>query len=277
MNNKKLVNIVLLLAVILVMVLSIWGPEALARFKDKDILNEAHVETVEEAGEGYRYTLNANEKLYILSSCLSSQTLPETELNALTSTGTEGLDYQDLEGTYAFVVNHKGPSGKEITDEQIYETCNNGLNTLKEIGILPEEVKEVEAASYDATLYSAIDVLEPRNNVAVWKVSLSNSQTNANKQNRLIDAYIDADSGKIYEFYVRTSLLWEEIDTDLIIEEWSTYMGLSSPQAYESDNPLLETTPYFKKYVFSGMGEERTIVTIGFYEGINELYLKISK
>lgn len=277
MNNKKLINIALLLVVVLVMVLSIWGPEVLAKYKDKEILDEAHAETVEAAGEGYRYTLNANEKLYILSCCLSSQTLPETEMNALTGTGTEGIDYQDLEGTYAFVVNHKGPSGKEITDEQIYETCNNELNTLKEIGILPEEIKEVDTASYDATLYSAIDVLEPRNNVAVWKVSLSNSQTNANKENRLIDAYIDADDGKIYEFYVRTPLLWEDIDTDVIIEEWSKYMGLGSPEPYESDNPLLETTPYFKKYVFAGMGEDRTIVTIGFYEGINELYLKISK
>lgn len=277
MNNKKLINIALLLVVVLVMVLSIWGPEALAKYKDKEILDEAHAETVEAAGEGYRYTLNANEKLYILSCCLSSQTLPETEMNALTGTGTDGIDYQDLEGTYAFVVNYKGPSGKEITDEQIYETCNNELNTLKEIGILPEEIKEVDTASYDATLYSAIDVLEPRNNVAVWKVSLSNSQTNANKENRLIDAYIDADDGKIYEFYVRTPLLWEDIDTDVIIEEWSKYMGLGSPEPYESDNPLLETTPYFKKYVFAGMGEDRTIVTIGFYEGINELYLKISK
>ena len=277
MNNKKLINIALLLVVVLVMVFSIWGPEALAKYKDKEILDEAHAETVEAAGEGYRYTLNANEKLYILSCCLSSQTLPETEMNALTGTGTEGIDYQDLEGTYAFVVNYKGPSGKEITDEQIYETCNNELNTLKEIGILPEEIKEVDTASYDATLYSAIDVLEPRNNVAVWKVSLSNSQTNANKENRLIDAYIDADDGTIYEFYVRTPLLWEDIDTDVIIEEWSKYMGLGSPEPYESDNPLLETTPYFKKYVFAGMGEDRTIVTIGFYEGINELYLKISK
>lgn len=217
MNNKKLINIALLLVVVLVMVLSIWGPEALAKYKDKEILDEAHAETVEAAGEGYRYTLNANEKLYILSCCLSSQTLPETEMNALTGTGTEGIDYHDLEGTYAFVVNHKGPSGKEITDEQIYETCNNELNTLKEIGILPEEIKEVGTASYDATLYSAIDVLEPRNNVAVWKVSLSNSQTNANKENRLIDAYIDADDGKIYEFYVRTPLLWEDIDRKSVV------------------------------------------------------------
>lgn len=277
MKNKKLINIAFLLAVVLVVMLSIWGPEALAKYKDKNILNEAHMETVDEAGEGYRYQLNVNEKVYILSKCLSSQTLPESEMNALTRMDETDIDYQEMEGTYAFVVNQKGPTGKEITDEEIYETCNNGLNTLKESGILPEKVKEVSAASYDATLYSAIDVLEPRNNVAVWKMSLSNSQTNANKENRLIDIYIDADNGKIYEFYVRTSLLWKDIDTDFIIEEWSKYMGLGSPEPYESDNPLLETTPYFKKYVFAGMEEERTIVTIGFYEGINELYLKISK
>ncbi len=277
MKNKGLISAAFLLFAGLVLVLSVWGPEALAKYKDKDILNEIHAETVEKAGEGYRYTLNANEKLYILSSCLSSQTLPESELNSMTRTDAAGIGYQDLEGTYAFVINHRGPSGKEITDEEIYETCNKGLDMLKELGILPEQIKEVDAASYDATLYSAIDVLEPRNNVAVWKMSLSNSQKNANKENRLIDAYIDADDGKIYEFYVRTNLLWEDIDTDAVIEKWRNYMGLSSPEAYESDNPLLETTPYFKKYVFSGMGEGKTVVTIGFYEGINELFLKISK
>ena len=108
-------------------------------------------------------------------------------------------------------------------------------------------------------------------------MSLSNSQKNANKENRLIDAYLDADDGKIYEFYVRMDLQWEDIDADLIVEEWRKYMGLDSPEPYESDNPLLETTPYFKKYVFSGMGDDKTVVTVGFYEGINELFLKISK
>lgn len=261
----------------LVMALSIWGPEALAKYRDKAILNETHMEEVEMAGEGYRYALNANEKLYILSQCLNSQTQPESERNSLTRTGNMEAGYQELGGTYAFVVNHRGPSGQEITDEQIYETCNRGIAALKELGILPGTVREVEHASYEAVLYSAIDVLEPRNNVAVWKMSLSNSQRNADKANRLIDAYIDADGGKIYEFYVRTSLLWENIEPDELAQKWSAYMGLSAPEPYESDNPLLETTPYFKKYVFPGMGEEQTVMTIGFYEGINELFLKISK
>lgn len=258
------------------MALSIWGPEALARYQDKGTLNEIHTETVEEAGVGYRYKLNINEKLYILSRCLSSQTIPESEQNAMTHYADTGL-YQDTEGSYAFIANYRSPSGEEITDEEIYEICNKALADMKEAGILPEEVKEVMPASYDATLYSAIDVLEPRNNIAVWKLSLSNSQKNANKENRLMDAFIGAEDGKLYEFYVRTPLFWEDIDADALIEEWSSYMGLGSPEPYESDNPLLETTPYYKKYVFPGMGDARTIVTVGFYEGINELFLKIEK
>lgn len=277
-NRKPLmVSLISLALVGLEMVWSIWGPELLAEYNDKNLLDEIHVQTVEEAGEGYRYSLNANEKVYILAKCLNNQTLPESEQNALTRSESADLEVQDFEGAYAFVVNRKGPSGKEITDEQIYETCNKGIDALKDMGILPQTVKNVEDTAYDAVLYSAIDVLEPRNNVAVWKVSLSNSQKNANKENRLIDVYIDADSGKIYEFYVRTPLLWEDIDADAVVQEWSSYMGLSAPEPYESDNPLLETTPYFKKYVFPGMGDERTVVTVGFYEGINELFLKISK
>lgn len=254
---------------------SIWGPERLTQYRDAGLLNRIHVEEVEIAGEGYRYRLNANEKLYILSRCLSTQELPGSYGNAMTRLEETEL-YQELEGSYAFVANYRNPSDQEISDEQIYETCNDAIEILKELNILPEEIREVMAESYDATLYSAIDILEPRNNIAVWKLSLSNSQVNADKENRLIDAYIGAEDGKIYEFYARTSLLWEDIDTDKIMEEWSRYMGLGSPEPYESGNPLLETTPYYRKYVFPGMSDERTIVTIGFYEGINEIFLKIS-
>lgn len=275
--KKTILRLSFLAFVILCMVLSIWGPESLTGYQDKAILNQVHAEEVEDEGEGYRYTLSRNERLYILSECLNSQILPESELNSMTRTDVTKTDYQELTGSYAFIVNHRGPSGREITDEQIYETCNRELDSLKELGILPDSLRAVEAASYDAVLYSAIDVLEPRNNLAVWKITLSGSQKNARKENRMIDAYIDADDGRIYEFYARTALSWEEINADEIIGKWSEYMGLAKPTPYESENPLAETTPYFKKYVFDGTQENKTIVTIGFYEGINEIFLKISK
>lgn len=273
--KKRTLNFFLILLTVVVVAFSVWGPEALSGYRDRKILNRIQSKEEEAEGAGYRYRLSRNEKLYILSQCLNNQVVPESEQSALTRETEE--EYQELTGTYAFVVNRKGPSGQEITDEEIYGTVNAALGALNELGIMPDGIKDVSADFYDATLYSAIDVPEPRNNVAVWKVSLSGSVRNANKENRLIDAYIDADDGKIYEFYVRTNLSWEEIDPDKIITEWSSYMGLSSPEEYETDNPLLETTPYFKKYVFAGSGDERTIVTVGFYEGINELFLKISR
>ncbi len=276
--RKILLNIFILCIALLILIAVIWGPEKLAAYKDKAALNQITVETVEEEQEGYRYTMSSNEKLYILSKCLNNQVLPESELSAMTRVDEEGVEYEELTGTYAFVVNHRGPSEKEITDKEIYEICNNEIKHLKELQILPDTVKEVKASSYSAVLYSAIDVLEPRNNLSVWKVSLSTSQQNADKSNRLLDAYIDADTGKIYEFYVRTEIdAWDAIKPDEIINQWSAYMGLSGMEEYEDVNPLLETTPYYKKYKFPGVVGENTIVTVGFYEGINELFLKITK
>ena len=268
----------LVLLAALVLVAAIWGPEMLAGYADKSTLNQITVETIEEENEGYRYSLSSNEKLYILAKCLNNQIMPESELSSKTSLDSEGVEYEELTGTYAFVVNYQGPSEKEITDKEIYEICNREMDQLKELGILPDTVKDVGAVSYSAGLYSAIDVLEPRNNLSVWKVSLSTSQQNADKSNRLLDAYIDADTGKIYEFYARTEIdSWTDIDPDEIILKWSEYMGLSGMEQYEDPNPLLENTPYYKKYKFPGVEGENTVVTIGFYEGINELFLKITK
>lgn len=275
--KKTVKNVCVLAGTLAVIAMSIWGPEALARYRDAGVLNEIHAQTVEGEQEGYRYSLSRNEKLYLLSQCLNSQTLPRSEQNSLLFDEAEEGVLQNVGGSYAFVINHQGPSGKEITEEKIYEACNEGLVALKEAGILPDSVKEVKAADYEAELYSAIDVLEPRNNVSVWQMSLSESRQNADKSNRLMDAYIDADSGKLYEFYVRTPLSWDQIDPDAIIESWQNYLGLEAHQEYANDNPLSETTPYYKKYVFDGMDDGYTVVTVGFYEGISELFLKISK
>lgn len=260
-------------AALIITALSIWGPEKLADYKDRAVLNQIHEQEAPMEGEGYRYRLGSAEKLYILSRCLGSVNAPEGSVGTSEAEAAHS-DYQ--EGTYAFIRNHRGPSGREITDERIYDVCSEGLNTLKELGILPEEVEAVTRENYDALLYSAIDVPEPQNNVAVWKISLSTDLPNADRRNRLIDAYIDADDGKIYEFYARTSLTWEETDPDGIVRQWCSYMGLPEPRPFESDNPLMESTPCYRKYVITETGEERTTVTVGFYEGINELFLKIS-
>lgn len=266
---------IIVICVALILALSIWGPENLSNYRDKYLMNRVVTEEQEGYGEGYRYELTNNEKLYILSMCLNRQVLPETDQNK--NNRLDNMEYEDISGSYAFVVNRKGPTDKEIKASEIFDICNREIEELKNLGVLPDSIKEIEPDAYEAEIYSAIDVLEPRNNMPVWKVSLSTSQQNADKSNRLLDAYVDAETGKMYEFYVRVDESWEDLKPEMMIKKWSEYLGLQGMEKDDRDNPLLETTPYFEKYCFPGMENGKTVVTIGFYEGINELFLKISE
>ena len=261
---------------VLVILAALWGPEWIAARRDERLLNSITTEAVEGA-EGYRYRMSSNQKLYLLGRCLSSQTLPESELRFLTRVDNEAGNYGEMTGTYAFVENRQQPGEGQIQEEAVYEACNREIQTLKEQGILPGEVKEVSEDSYEAVICSAIDVLEPRNNLSVWKLSLSTDVRNADKSNRFLDIYLDADTGKIYEFYVRTGQQWDDIDTDAMIGRYAEYLELTGLEKYEDQNPLLETTPYFAKYTFPGEEEGSTTVTIGYYEGIRELFLKVGR
>lgn len=275
MKQNKNRNIAVITLAVVVLLLSVFGPEQIARYKDRSTLNQITVEESENSSEGYRYTMSSNEKLYLLSQSLEHQIQPESELSAMTRSSASDVDYEELMGSYAFVMNRQGPSGKEITDEEIYDICNRQIEMLKELGVMPESVKEVEASSYQAVLYSAIDVLEPRNNLSVWRVSLSSDHENTDKANRLMEAYIDADTGKIYGFYARTESTWADMEPETMLKSWSDYLGLTGMEAYTSENPLLEMASEYEKYRFPGRDEGSTIVTIGFYEGINEFFIKI--
>ncbi len=279
-RKEKIIKIIrgpiLLTVSIAVMAVSVWGPEQLTYYQDNSIFYKVQGEAMGPESEGFRYLLSGNEKLYLLSKCLNNQILPQSDQNALVR-AQERVDVPEFAGSYAFVVKQEDSAGELINQENMWEHCRDSMAYFYQQGILPEEVKTVEEASYSAVLYSAIDVLEPRNNMAVWKVSLTTDKRNADKAGRMIDVCLDADTGKVYEFYVRCNTTWEALDPDAIIAEWSEYVGLTGGEAYEEPNPLLETTPYYKKYSFPGNGQENTIVTIGFYEGINELFLKISR
>lgn len=278
-DNRKKISLLLIPLAVLITGLAVWGPEKLAGYRDRQILDRIRSQAAETGTAGYRYALSSNDKLYILSKCLNNQILPESDQNAMTRPEeNRNLDYQELTGTYAMVVNRKDANGQEVEEEDGIELCNQGIQELKEIGILPESVRELTEWSYSAVLYSAIDVPEPRNNVLVWKISLDTGKETADRSGRILDVCMDADTGRIYEFYVRTDLSgWQDVDPDAIIKAWAAYMGLEEPAEYQEANPLSETTPYFKKYTFSGMESGVTVVTVGFYEGINELFLKISR
>ena len=113
--------------------------------------------------------------------------------------------------------------------------------------------------------------------LTVWRISLSDRIRGVGKENRLMDVYMDADDGKIYEVYARTEWQWEQIDPDAIAKAWCNYLGLSKPEPDTEANPLTEATPYFRKYWIPGVGEEKTVITVGYYEGIREVFIKLSR
>lgn len=274
-KNRK--NYLIGFAIAAVVILAaLWGPEWIADRRDIKLLNSITMEKAEGA-EGYRYRMSSNQKLYLLGRCLSSQLLPESELSSLTRVDAETGNYGEITGSYAFVENRQQLAEGQIPETTVFESCNREIGVLKELGILPQDVKEVSEESYEAVICSAIDVLEPRNNLAVWKISLSTNVQNADKSNRFLDIYMDADTGKIYEFYVRTGQEWETIDPENMITQYAEYLELTGLEKYEDSNPLLENTPYFEKFTFPGEEDGSTTVTIGYYEGIRELFLKVGK
>lgn len=275
-TNKVGVNILFVFGVALVVLLSLVGPERWALYLDQNSMNQIIESPMEEMSGGYQYALSANEKLYILSSGLNNMVLPETELSEKTNIVSEEL-YEELNGSYVLVTNYQGLKEYEIQSSEVVEHVNSEIKILKDLGIIPTSVKEIDSIAYHSQLYSAIDLKEPGNNLTVWKVSLVSSHVNADKSKRVLDIYLDAETGKIYEFYVRVDTVWEKLEPEKIIMSWSEYLGLQDVKKYENDNPLLETTPYYLKYQVPGIDGNNTIVTIGFYEGINELFLKISK
>ena len=116
MKNKK-TTLILIAVSVLVALVSLWGPEFLADYRDEKSLNQVRQMEAAGGGEGYRYTMSSDEKLFVLAKCLNSQSQPESERNA--AIYQNNLNYEELAGTYAFVVNKQGPSEQEITETDI--------------------------------------------------------------------------------------------------------------------------------------------------------------
>lgn len=243
-----------ILATALVLTLAICGPQWLAEYRDAQTLDQKVLTASAAAESAYRYELNVNERVYLLSMALDSQN-----------------------STYALVENSQTVPEGELTEEEIFSVCNAQMLELYDCGVLPDEMKETGGDDYDAVRYSAIDILEPSSNLSVWKLSLSTSRLTTDKDRRAIDVYLDAETGRIYEFYVRCGkgTTWESLDPDAIAANWATYLDLTGQQEYPSDSTLLENTQYYQKYLFTGFEDTATVVTVGFYDGINELFVKV--
>ena len=58
--GKRIISLFFLALVLLTTGLSVWGPEAFSRWKDRSLLGRIHRQEVELSGEGYRYEMSAS-------------------------------------------------------------------------------------------------------------------------------------------------------------------------------------------------------------------------
>jgi hypothetical protein len=276
-RNRPIINIIVGLIVCGLIVSGIIAvifllPEWVSEREDALILGHITIEEKADAAVwGYEYRLNADEKLFILSNALNNRVLPQSDFYA----ATRWLDSISTTQTQSYVF-------QQVTNENEYnpQTCEDALKRLEaeltllsERSILPKINFNPDLSNYEVNLFSAIDILEPQKNVLVWQITYNGVMI----RDGLVDCIMDAGTNKIYSVAVRANKTWPQYDADEIVKLWAEYIGSSVPEPYESDSPLLEDATYYQKYNVADADGNKTVVTVGYYEGVRELFVKIAR
>ena len=269
-KSKRLIYAAIILIVCVIIAATVLVPELISRKYDRTMLGRITLEEKTNEVAGYKYNLSTDERLYILSNALSNRVLPQSDNFAATRQG--GISNIQTQ-SYAFQPVYRESEYNSETRAEAMLAVGTELATLSEKGIIPALGLSTNTGGYEATLFSAIDILEPQKSVNVWQISFSGAII----QDGLVDCIIDAQTHKIYSVSIRSATMWEQYDTDEIIRLWAEYLGTNTPEAYTPGSPLLEDATHYQKYAIGGMDGDRTIVTIGYYDGIREFFIKIAR
>ena len=246
-------------------------PGAIAHHYDNRMLSGITTEKKDPDIEGYKYYLSTDEKLYLLSNALNNRLLPQSDYFAATHWQDSISNMQTQ--SYAFQPVYKESEYNSQTRADALKALQTELRLLDKEGILPALDFDPAADTYETTLFSAIDILEPKENVNVWQISFSGPII----RDGLVDCIMDAETHKLYSVSIRAAKTWDQYDADKVVRLWAAYLGSSAPETYVPDSPLIEDATDYKKYAIKGAGGDQTIVTIGYYEGVHEFFIKIAK
>ena len=253
-----------------IITLATFGPSMLAKYNDANVLNRVGSEAAIGLAEGFRYSLNANERIYILSMALKNQVAPQTDYAALTR------GRLDTSSSFAYTENRRGPSPGEMSYEEALKACNRALAELQRIDVIPDCRFDPENNAYDIHLYTAVDISDPQKNISVWQIVYASSRPMAEYRGALLEAWLDAETGALYGFSLRADNPPDAFEPDALANAWRQAANLTEAQLLEQNNPLPETTPHYKKYILEGLDSDSTVVTVGYYEGINEIFVRIT-
>jgi len=256
------------LSVLLTIVTAAFLPAFLSRYYD-GTESGIIIEEKDTAFEGFKYNLSVNEKLYVLSNALNNRILPQSDY--FSAIRLPDNSYYSQTPSYSFQSVYNENDFNDETQTAALKALDSELQTLAEKGIIPTFDFNSDS-DYDIGLFAAIDVLEPRKNVTVWQIGSSNVIIS----HGFIDCLMDAQTHKIYSIAFRHENSWEQYDVDEIARLWAEYLGANSPEPYEPGSPLAEDSTHHKKFSVTGIEGDKTVITLGYYDGINEFFIKVS-
>lgn len=267
---KYAVVMVLVAAVIL---LSIFLPAKLSRVFDRSLLDIVQKEEGSNSPESFRYSLTTPERLYILSRALDNRNILQSDYAASLREKAIRTNREDTVASYAYVESVRGLAQEEMDAESAMSICNSELAVIVKDGLGIDDFHVTNSCRQ--TLYSAVDILEPQKNVSVWHIEYDTTVPPVGSPFALMEAYVDAETGKIYGFAFRAEQP-ADFDADKLAKAWLAQLEITDLGDITENNPLTETATQYKKFATEGMILEKTVFTVGFYEGINEVFIKIT-
>lgn len=279
---KYIKYVAALLLVTLVIVLAIFLPSKLARIFDNSMLGVVHKESTVISSENFQHsTLTERERLYIVSMALGNRNVLQSDYIAAIRDKATRTDRDDTVMTFAYVKNTRGPSMSELNADQASEACKNEL--IEIIRAFPDitdtiDVTDLNLNKCSEQLYSAVYMLDPQKNVPVWQIEYSSAippTANDNLPFALMEAYVDAETGKLYGFAFRLKKVdAESFELDALAKVWLDRLGITSFEDITDDNPFAEDANLYNKFATDGMDNTKTVFTVGFYEGVNEVFVR---
>ena len=263
---------VVVITVTLVIALSVLVPSELARLQDQSVLDTVRKADVDNLPESFRYSLTASERMYILSMALNNRNILQSDYAAALREKAIRTNRDDTTVSFAYVENKRGKASDEVDAELAMQICESELAALLKEGLEIEGFQITNPCRQ--TLYSAVDMLEPQKNVSVWQLEYDGAKPPVDKPFSLMEAYIDAETGALYGFSFRMK---DQVDfeTDALAKAWISRLSIADFGDITENNPLTETASRYKKFATEGMDNQKTVFTVGFYEGVNEVFVRI--
>ena len=257
-------------AVAAVILASVFLPARLSAISDRSLLDTVQKETGDNSPESFGFSLSAPERLYILSKALGSRNILQSDYAASLREKAMRASADAGSASYAYVENGYGPAQDEMSAEGAMRSCEAELAAIARDGLGVDGFRISNPCGQ--TLYSAVDMLEPRKNVSVWQIEYDGGLPPPGAPFALMEAYVDAGTGKVYGFAFRAAEL-ADFDAERLARAWLGRLGIAGFTDITENGPLPEAEDRRQKFATDGMDQEKTVFEAGFYAGVNEYYV----